>query len=793
MGDAVIFNGSLLSDRIGARQYKLPPNPAAASRSVKLRLSKGGHLCQHRRGMSDRPLIFISAVSAEHRSLRTTVAALLDQEGYDTTTEEAIPTEQGDISEMLVRHLEKCDGVLQIVGQRYGLDKPAPAPGFGRCSYTQFEALHARSKGMKVWYILLDPAHPHDPCEPEVPELQTLQAAYRQRIQNDTHIYRTSSNEAETKVCIYEWRNRLEELREDWRKHMKRQEHLAADSHAMLQRLVNEVGKISKAAEAQGKTLADYTPEEVLAELARREGTTPAALRKLLDEALASDDLSTRAQALLIEQQFAQAAMLSRQAGDAKAKRLHAMQARTNTLAEEAAQDYRCEGLAHEYQFQFPQAIAAFERALNQITCATHPVTWGVLQNDLGVALEEQGIRTEPQIGNDLLARAVLAYRAALEVRSREVMPLDWAMTQHNMAVALEAQGLRCDGQRGVELLEQAVGAHLAALEVHTRSAFPSQWAGTQSSLAATLKNQANRTVGQTRRNILARAVHACDAALEVQTPETTPLDWAGTQNNLAGILYEIGMSFPGQAGLLLLVKARTGHCDALTVFTRETDPQSWAMTQNNLAAVLIELGTRCKGQVAIDLFSEAVIACRAAMDVRTREVLPQQWANTQNTLAIALCARGERTNGEAGLELLAQAVTAYRGALEVTIREASPQSWAMTQNNLALVLMEQGLRSDSADEVRLLAEAESACRAALEVYQRDSCPQDWAMVQNSLGNTLMAQGSCTELGKRRQRLFQQSEASFLSALEVYTRNDLPHAHQQTMENLLLVRAKMAK
>src|SRR5260221_12445305 len=101
--------------------------------------------------MSERPLIFISAVSAEHGSLRNTVAKILHALGYDTTFQEVLPTEQGDISEMLARHVDKCAGVLQLVGQRYGFAVPAPRPEFGPCSYTQFEALQARSKGMKVW------------------------------------------------------------------------------------------------------------------------------------------------------------------------------------------------------------------------------------------------------------------------------------------------------------------------------------------------------------------------------------------------------------------------------------------------------------------------------------------------------------------------------------------------------------------------------------------------------------------------------------------------------------------
>jgi hypothetical protein len=70
--------------------------------------------------MSDRPLLFISAVSVEHRSLRGTIATLLDHEGYDTDFQEVFGTEHGDISDMLARRVGKCDGVIQLVGQCYG-------------------------------------------------------------------------------------------------------------------------------------------------------------------------------------------------------------------------------------------------------------------------------------------------------------------------------------------------------------------------------------------------------------------------------------------------------------------------------------------------------------------------------------------------------------------------------------------------------------------------------------------------------------------------------------------------
>ena len=96
--------------------------------------------------MSDRPIIFISAVTKELHSLREIIAHILQAQGYDTDFRENFDTEQGDIIEMIVRRVDKCDGMLQLVGQSYGFDPTEPHPRFGECSYTQFEALHARSK-----------------------------------------------------------------------------------------------------------------------------------------------------------------------------------------------------------------------------------------------------------------------------------------------------------------------------------------------------------------------------------------------------------------------------------------------------------------------------------------------------------------------------------------------------------------------------------------------------------------------------------------------------------------------
>ena len=65
---------------------------------------------------------------------------------------------------------------------------------------------------------------------------------------------------------------------------------------------------------------------------------------------------------------------------------------------------------------------------------------WATTQNNLAVALQNQGTRTQGAEGVDLLAQAVTAYRNALEVRARADRPVQWATTHFNIALCEEAR-----------------------------------------------------------------------------------------------------------------------------------------------------------------------------------------------------------------------------------------------------------------------------------------------------------------------------------------------------------------
>src|SRR3989440_1852185 len=139
--------------------------------------------------MSPRPTIFISAVSKELRSARQLVANTLTFLGYEPVWQDIFGTEGGDLRQMLRAQIDQCKGVVQLVGQCYGAEPPAPDEQFGRVSYTQYEALYARERGKKGWYLFIDEQFPTDAFEVEPNELRELQTAYRRRLQSDAHIF----------------------------------------------------------------------------------------------------------------------------------------------------------------------------------------------------------------------------------------------------------------------------------------------------------------------------------------------------------------------------------------------------------------------------------------------------------------------------------------------------------------------------------------------------------------------------------------------------------------------------
>src|SRR5580704_2194025 len=182
--------------------------------------------------MSDKPRIFVSAVSSEFRQTRQDVANILTRLGFEPVMQDVFGVEAGDLRQMLREKIDSCDGLIQIVGQAYGFEPPAPDEEFGRVSYTQFEYLYARKKQKKTWLILTGPGYAPDssqeqldlpprPDDPDPPayqaERQGLQQSYRERLRAGGDVWYDAADETDLQLKVERLRDDLAALRKAFR------------------------------------------------------------------------------------------------------------------------------------------------------------------------------------------------------------------------------------------------------------------------------------------------------------------------------------------------------------------------------------------------------------------------------------------------------------------------------------------------------------------------------------------------------------------------------------------------
>lgn len=178
-----------------------------------------------------KPRIFISAVTKELRSARQIVANTLMALGYEPVWQDIFGISGGDIRPMLREKIDSCAALLQIVGKAYGQEPPVSDDAFGRVSYTQYEALYARSIGKKVYYLLAQDDLPRDadPASIDAPrddsdaaqadalQRRQLQQEYLASVQSTEHIYYAVHNHPETELTVRRLKDDLDRLRRTFR------------------------------------------------------------------------------------------------------------------------------------------------------------------------------------------------------------------------------------------------------------------------------------------------------------------------------------------------------------------------------------------------------------------------------------------------------------------------------------------------------------------------------------------------------------------------------------------------
>ncbi|MEZ5940621.1 MAG: tetratricopeptide repeat protein [Planctomycetaceae bacterium] len=178
-----------------------------------------------------KPRIFVSAVTRELSSARQLVVNTLIALGYEPDWQDIFETSSDDIRPMLREKIDGCAAVLQIVGDAYGAEAPVPDETFGRVSYTQYEALYAKSKGKKVYYLIAlsdlprDAAadtldQPRDNSPEQIADAaarRQLQADYRAQRLGAEQIYYPVSSHPETELSVRRLRDDLAQFRRGYR------------------------------------------------------------------------------------------------------------------------------------------------------------------------------------------------------------------------------------------------------------------------------------------------------------------------------------------------------------------------------------------------------------------------------------------------------------------------------------------------------------------------------------------------------------------------------------------------
>jgi tetratricopeptide (TPR) repeat protein len=429
------------------------------------------------------PLIFISAVSRELRSSRQLAANTLTFLGYQPIWQDIFGTETGDLRAMLRQQIDQCKGVLQIVGNCYGAEPPAPDPQFGRVSYTQYEALYARQRGKKVWYLFIDETFPVDACEGELEELRALQAAYRQRLQSDAHLFHPLTSREGLEASVLKLRDDLVRLRRGvkqwaagvaillvisvglglWLLHGQRETtQQVAEAQKAVVAMSQEMTKLregilkyprveAEVRQSQTEDNPAAVQEKVYDALSKEVGVDAKVLReKLPDVAISlqrAPDATTyeRANAAYVANDYLEAERLAVQAAD------EAQKSRPSKPAE-IVQAYELAGFSAQKRIQFKTAMEHFRAAERLTDRQGDPGKWADVQLAIGDLLIEQGAYREAE---DVL-------RVAAEAREQTLGPehADTLRSRTRLAYAQYRQGKYNEaiaGFRGIVALEEKI------------------------------------------------------------------------------------------------------------------------------------------------------------------------------------------------------------------------------------------------------------------------------------------------------------------------------------------------
>lgn len=641
--------------------------------------------------MTPRPLIFISAVSRELKSARQLVANTLTFLGYQPVWQDIFGTETGDLRVLLCQQIDQCKGVVQLVGQCYGAEPPTADEEFGRISYTQYEALYARKRGKKVWYLFIDEHFPGDACEVEPDEVRELQAAYRRRLQSETHVFHPLTSSEALEAGVLKLRDELTRLRrgvKQWAftvialllvlvaasvwivQGQRRQTGAIQKQNEQVSTIVDRYQKMQQAlvrladVEAQSKAPGSKaSPEEQRANayglLERELGLPAGALAKELPgfalELYNRSDTTPlmRARAAYALGHFEEAERLSLEGAKQDRQGYEAAQRVQEDRRKQAIQGYELAGQSAQKRIQYAEALEHFREAEKLTDRERTPADWAEVQYAIADLLIDQGHYNDAE---NILRSVVLVRTRVLGPEHPDTLKsrgrLDGALWKEYKYTEADA-----DSRALIKLEEKVLGPE----HPDTLSA--------RSVLANLLRDQDKFAEAEKEDAELIKLRE------KVLGPEH--LDTLRSRNNLAAELNDQGRFSEAEAQYREIIKVREKvlgpeHPD--TLFTR-----------NNLAGVLDDQGK----------YAEAEAQDRELIKIEERVMGPEHpdtlWS--RNNLGVALNDQGKY--GEAEAE--------ERALIKVLERVVGPEhpDTLLSRATLARALYGQGKYAEAEAEFR--------------------------------------------------------------------------------------------
>jgi tetratricopeptide (TPR) repeat protein len=621
--------------------------------------------------VTPRPLIFISAVSRELRSARQLVANTLTFLGYQPVWQDIFGTETGDLRSVLREKIDQCKGVVQLVGQCYGADPPTADEEFGRVSYTQYEALYARKRGKKVWYLFIDESFPIDAHEPEPAELRELQAVYRQRLQSDIHIFHPLTSSEALEASVLKLRDDLTRLRrgvKQWAVGVTAILALIAGlviwqlwSQAQMKtEMKSEMAKLrdgimaypqmeAQVRGSQTEKDSGTLQERVYAELGKQLGVDAKVLREKLprfaDDLKRAPDASSyeRANAAYVAKDYVEAERLALQAADEARKAVP-------SKPKDVLQALTLAGLAAQKHIEYARAMEHFREAEKLTDRARTPAEWAEVQHLIANLTFDQGQYPEAEkmlrnvievrthvLGSEhpdtLRSRNSLAHAlwkggkySEAETDFRELIKReektlgpehpDTLFSRHGLAITLDLRGKYAEAEAQFRALIKTEERVLGPEHPQTLRS--------RMEMAITLYEQGKSPEAEVQFRALTKAE---EKVLGPEHPETLR-----SRSNLAVTLYEQGKYEEAEAEHRSLLKLREKvlgpeHPDTL-------------LNRNNLALMLINQGK----------YPEAEAQFSALIKTEEKILGPQHPATLQsrNGLACALQGQGRYAEAEA-------------------------------------------------------------------------------------------------------------------------------------------------